>query len=63
MPSSARQLGVSLAADDGPTLNAGLPSMRGSRNFRQGGPGQSDKKAVTFYFFFSPQRILQKSSG
>ena len=40
--------------------------MRGSRNFRQGGPGQSDKKALTtffFFFFFSPQLILQKSNG
>ena len=40
--------------------------MRGSRNFRQGGPGQSDKKkALTtfFLFFFSPQLILQKSNG
>ena len=26
-------------------------SMRGSRNFRQGGPGQSDKKALTTFFF------------
>ena len=26
--------------------------MRGSRNFRQGGPGQSDKKALTTFFFF-----------
>ena len=33
--------------------------MRGSRNFRGGGgPGQSDKKALTA-FFFSPQLILQ----
>ena len=35
--------------------------MRGSRNFHQGGgggPGQSDKKALTT-FFFSPQLILQ----
>ena len=41
--------------------------MRGSRNFRQGGPGQSvslTKKALTtFFFFFSPQLILQKSNG
>ena len=45
--------------------------MRGSRNFRQGGPGQSDKKSfdnVFFFFFFiffyfSPQLILQKSNG
>ena len=43
--------------------------MRGSRNFRQGwggggGPGQSDKKkALTFFCFFSPQLILQKSNG
>ena len=41
--------------------------MRGSRNFRQGGPGQSDKKKssdVLFFFvlFFSPQLILQKSN-
>ena len=38
--------------------------MRGSRNFRQGGggPGQSDKKALTAVFF-SPQLILQKSNG
>ena len=26
--------------------------MRGSRNFRQGGPGQSDKKALITFFFF-----------
>ena len=28
--------------------------MRGSRNFRQGGPGQSDKKSSdnVFFFFF-----------
>ena len=32
--------------------------MRGSRNFCQGGPGQSDKKALTT-LFFSPQLILQ----
>ena len=38
-------------------------NMRGSRNFRQGGPGQSDKKALTTFFFFSPQLILQKSNG
>ena len=25
--------------------------MRGSRNFRQGGPGQSHKKALTTFFF------------
>ena len=37
--------------------------MRGSRNLRQGGPGQSDKKALTTFFFFSPQLILQKSNG
>ena len=48
--------------------------MRGSRNFRQWGPGQSDKKIfdnVFFFFFFfffcfvffSPQLILQKSNG
>ena len=38
--------------------------MRRSRNFRQGDPGQSDKKALTtFFFFFSPQLILQKSNG
>ena len=38
--------------------------MRRSRNFSQGkgGPGQSDKKALTT-FFFSPQLILQKSNG
>ena len=36
--------------------------MRGFRNFRQGGPGQSDKKALTTCFF-SPQLILQKSNG
>ena len=29
-----------------------LLTMRGSRNFRQGGPGQSDKKALTTFFFF-----------
>ena len=41
--------------------------MRGSKIFRQGGPGQSDKKssdnAFFFFFFFSPQLILQKSNG
>ena len=44
--------------------------MRGSRNLRQGGPGQSDKKKAQtffffffFFFFFSPQLILQKSNG
>ena len=38
--------------------------MRGSRNFRQGGPGQSDKKSSdNVFFFFSPQLILQKSNG
>ena len=43
--------------------------MRGSRIFRQGGPGQSAKKlSQRFYFFFvvfffSPQLILQKSNG
>ena len=40
--------------------------MRGSRNFRQGCPGQSDKKKAltTFFFsFFCPQLILQKSNG
>ena len=39
-------------------------SMRGSRNFRQGGPGQSDKTALTtFFFVYSPQFILLKSNG
>ena len=32
--------------------------MRGSRKFRQGGPGQSDKKALTTFFFFGPQLIF-----
>ena len=36
--------------------------MRGSRNFCQLGPSQSDKKALAT-FFFSPQLILQKSNG
>ena len=38
----------------------GVVSMRGSRNFRQGGPGQSDKKTLTtfFSFLFSPQLIF-----
>ena len=49
-----------------------LVSMRGSRNFRQGGPGQSDKKSsdnltlffFVFWVFFSPQLIfLPKSNG
>ena len=38
--------------------------MRGSRNFRQGGPGQSNQNSsdnVFFFFFF--QLILQKSNG
>ena len=29
-----------------------LLPMRGSRNFRQGGPGQPHKKALTTFFFF-----------
>ena len=40
--------------------------MRGSRNFLQGSPGQSDKKYsdnVFSFSFFSPQLILQKSNG
>ena len=37
-------------------------SMRLSRIFRQGGPGQTDKKK-SFFFFFSPQLILHKSNG
>ena len=41
--------------------------IRGSRNFSQGtrlGPGQSDKKALTtFFFFLSPQLILRQSNG
>ena len=40
--------------------------MRGSRSFRQGGPGQSDKNSsdiVFFCCFFRPQLILQKSNG
>ena len=36
--------------------------MLGSMNFRQGGPGQSDKKSPN-NVFFSPQLILQKSNG
>ena len=35
--------------------NSYMGCMRGSRNFRQGGPGQSDKKStdnVFFFFFF-----------
>ena len=40
-----------------------MVQMRASRNFHQGGgPGQSDKKALTMTFF-SPQLILQKSNG
>ena len=41
--------------------------MRGSRNFRQGAGGGGGvqvsltKKALTTFFFFSPQLILQKS--
>ena len=39
--------------------------MRGSRNFRQGGGVQVSltKKALTTFFFSSPQLILQKSNG
>ena len=48
------------------TLTVLNPYMRRSMNFRPGGgegggPGRSDKKALTF--FFSPQLILQKSNG
>ena len=39
-----------------------LNSIRGSRNFRQEGLGQSDKKSSD-NVFFSPQLILQKSNG
>ena len=38
--------------------------MRGSRNFRQGGgPGQSDKKALTtfFFVFFSVRSLFYRS--
>ena len=41
-----------------------MVQMRGSRNFHRGGgggPGQSDKKALTT--IFSPQLILQTSNG
>ena len=39
--------------------------MHGSRNFRQGGPGQTDKKSsdVFFFFYYSPQLIIRKSNG
>ena len=36
--------------------------VRGGGGGGGGGPGQSDKKALTL-FFFSPQLILQKSNG
>ena len=38
--------------------------MRGSRNFRQGGPGQSDKKSfdnVFFFFFFLVLSLFYRS--
>ena len=40
-------------------------SMRGSRNFRQGGGSRSvrRKSSDNFFFSFSPQLILQKSNG
>ena len=39
-------------------------SMRRSRNFRQGGPGQSDKKCSdNVFLFLSPQLNLLKSKG
>ena len=43
-----------------------LHMLRGSRNFRQRGPGQPYKKSsdnVFFFFFFCPQLNLQKSNG
>ena len=40
-----------------------IKDMRESRNFRQGGPGQSDKKGSDVFVFFYPQLILQKSNG
>ena len=49
-----------------PNCCNGNKHMRGSRNFRQGGLGQSDKKSsdvLFFFLFFSPQLILQKSNG
>ena len=33
------------------------------KDFRQGGPGQSDKKSPDNVFSFSPQLILLKSNG
>ena len=33
--------------------------VRGSRNFGQGGPGQTDKKKALTTFFFSPQLIAE----
>ena len=38
--------------------------MHGSRNLRQGGPGQSDKKSsdnVFFFFFFSVLSLFYRS--
>ena len=32
-------------------INVYTNGMRGSRNFRQRGPGQSDKKALATFFF------------
>ena len=39
--------------------------MRGSRKFRQGGPGQSDKKSSDkfFFFFLVLSLFLRKSNG
>ena len=37
--------------------------MRGSRNFSQGGPGQSDKKSSDNVFLYFSQLILQPSNG
>ena len=44
-----------------PIRTFALTNMWRSRNFRQGGPGQSDKKALTFFFFFSVSSLFYRS--
>ena len=48
-------------------INVYTNGMRGSRNFRQGGPGQSDKKALATFFlvlslFYRSQMVKFKEN-
>ena len=68
-PGKSQVIRISIEISIGTPPPPGRSCMRGSRNFGQWGPGQSDKKALTFFvffcffYFFSPQLIIQKSNG